>query len=126
MELVLAALVAADAEAVRAPNLWGALGCAMAYAAAMFAAVDSFADLIVARGAADGGRLGAALKLKLGAKLAAAGVTVVAAGLVLTLDSNWFAFSVLTAVFVVFVVISVAVVITRRRPTVGPVGRPAP
>lgn len=115
MELVHAVLAAVDGEAVKAPNLWGALGCAMAYAAAMFAAVDSFADLIVARGAAEGKRLSAALKLKLGAKLTAAGVTVVAAGLVLTLDSNWFAFTALTAVFVVFVVVSVIVVATRRR-----------
>jgi hypothetical protein len=95
----------------------------MAYAAAMFAAVDSFADLIVARGAAEGKRLSAALKLKLGAKLTAAGVTVVAAGLVLTLDSNWFAFTALTAVFVVFVVVSVIVVVTRRR---APAPAPTP
>ena len=122
MEILLAALAATDTEAARTPNLWGALGCAMAYAAARYAAVESFADLSVARGSAEGGRLNAAMKLKLGAKLAAAGVTVVAAGLVLTLDANWFAFTVLTAVFVVFVAISVAVVITRRRPTAQPTG----
>jgi hypothetical protein len=101
----------AVAEAPKAPNLWGALGCAMAYAAALLAALDAFADILLARGGV-ASAFGPAHGLKFGGKLAAAGITVVSAGLVLALDSNWFAFTALSIVFVV--VISSAALIMRR------------
>jgi hypothetical protein len=50
--------------------------------------------------------------LKFGGKLAAAGITVVSAAVVLALDSNWFAFTALSFVFVV--VIASAVLMMRR------------
>ncbi len=99
------------AEAPKAPNLWGALGCAMAYAAALLTALDAFADMLLARsGVATA--FGPAHRLKFGGKLAAAGLTVVSAGVVLALDSNWFAFTALSFVFVV--VISSAILLMRR------------
>jgi len=104
-------IVLAVADAPKAPNLWGALGCAMAYAAALLAALDAFADILLARGGA-ASAFGPAHGLKFGGKLAAAGITVVSAGLVLALDSNWFALTALSVVFVV--VIASAVLIMRR------------
>jgi hypothetical protein len=98
-------------QAPKAPNLWGALGCAMAFAAALFTALDAFADMLLARvGNAAG--FGPAHGLKFGGKLAASGLTVTSAGLVLALDSNWFALIALSAVFIVVIV--VALVIMRR------------
>ena len=105
----------AVAEAPKAPNLWGALGCAMAYAAALLAALDAFADILLARGGV-GSAFGPAHGLKFGGKLAAAGITVVSAGVVLALDSNWFAF---TALSVVFVVVIASAVLTMRRTVRG-------
>ncbi|GAB3631293.1 hypothetical protein GCM10027421_06460 [Microbacterium shaanxiense] len=101
----------AVADAPKAPNLWGALGCAMAYAAALLAALDAFADMLLARGTT-ASAFGPAHGLKFGGKLAAAGITVVSAGAVLALDSNWFAFTVLSVVFVV--VVSAAALVMRR------------
>lgn len=98
-------------EVPKAPNLWGALGCAMAYAAALLAALDAFADMLMARSGAPSA-FGPAHGLKFGGKLAAAGITVVSAGTVLALDSNWFAFAALSVVFIV--VISSAGLIMRR------------
>ena len=95
----------------KAPNLWGALGCAMAYAAALLAALDAFADILLARSTATS-TFGPAHGLKFGGKLAAAGITVVSAGAVLALDSNWFAFTALSVVFVV--VIASAALVMRR------------
>ena len=100
------------AEAPKAPNLWGALGCAMAYAAALLAALDAFADLLVARHDRASGRLGPAHGLKFGGKLAAAGITVSSAGIVLALDSNWFALIALSIAFLL--VISGALFALRR------------
>jgi hypothetical protein len=107
-------VLAEAAAAPKAPNLWGALGCALAYASALFATVDSFADLLLADGDTPDGRLSPALRLKIGSKLAAAAITVVAAGLVLALDSNWFALTALTIVFIVLAGIA-AIVLVRHR-----------
>lgn len=112
------------AEAPKSPNLWGALGCAMAYAAALLAALDAFADLLLARGQSVPGRLGTAQGLKFGGKLAAAGITVGSAGIVLALDANWFALFALSATFTA--VIAVALIAMRRagRPASAPAGAP--
>ncbi|WP_307043830.1 hypothetical protein [Agromyces ramosus] len=105
------------AEAVAAPkppNLWGALGCALAYSGALFATVDAFADMLLASGDGSSGRLSPALRLKSGSKLAAAAITVVSAGTVLALDANWFALTVLSVVFVILAGIG-AIVLVRHR-----------
>ena len=99
-------------EAAKSPNLWGALGCAMAYAAALLAALDAFADLLLTRGASAPGRLDAAQGLKFGGKIAAASITVGSAGLVLALDANWFALVALSLTFAI--VILVASIALRR------------
>ena len=52
LTLLLAVVAPAPADSV---NLWGALGCAVAYSAALLATLDGFADLILAR---DDSRLG--------------------------------------------------------------------
>ena len=88
-------------------NLWGALGCAVAYSAALLATLDAFADLILARDDSPAGRLTPAVGLKFGSKLAAAAIAVISAAIVLALDSNWFAFTSLTIAFVVVVGIGV-------------------
>lgn len=107
-------LVAAAAAASKDPNLWGALGCAVAYAAALLATVDSFADMLLTPGDTPDGRLSPAMRLKAGSKLGAGGITVVSAGLVLALDANWFAFTALTIAFIVLVGISAFVLVRQR------------
>lgn len=71
------AVLAEAAAAPKAPNLWGALGCALAYSGALFAVADSFADVLLTNGDTRDGRLSPAMRLKVGSKLAAAGITVV-------------------------------------------------
>jgi hypothetical protein len=107
-------VLAEAAAAPKAPNLWGALGCALAYSGALFATVDSFADLLLVDGDGPDGRLSPALRLKIGSKLAAAAITVVAAGLVLALDSNWFALIALSVVFIVLAGIAALVLVRQR------------
>lgn len=114
-------LLAADAAA-KAPNIWGALGCAMAYAAALLAALDAFADLLIARQGDAASAFGAAHGLKFGGRLTASGVTVVSAGMVLALDSNWFALTALSIVFVVVLLAAVAVLRRQGRRTPKPAG----
>ncbi|MET0735088.1 MAG: hypothetical protein ABWY55_05510 [Microbacterium sp.] len=129
-DLFLAAETAASASPV---NLWGALGCAVAYSASLLATLDAFADLILARGDAPAGRLTAGIGLKFASKLAAAAIAVIAAGIVLALDDNWFAFASLTIAFVVVVGIGVVVLLrhasttsgTTRKTTVADDGVPA-
>ena len=110
------------AAAPKAPNLWGALGCALAYSGALFATIDSFADLLLAVGDGPGGRLSPALKLKTGSKLAAAAITVVSAGIVLGLDANWFALVALSIAFLVIVGISALVLVRHRGRTAATIG----
>jgi hypothetical protein len=90
-------------------NLWGALGCAVAYSASLLATLDAFADLILARGDSPAGRFTHGVGLKFASKLAAAAIAVVSAAIVLALDDNWFAFTTLTIAFVVVVGIGVTV-----------------
>jgi hypothetical protein len=102
-------VIAAVAAAPDSVNLWGALGCAVAYSASLLATLDAFADLILARGDSPAGALTAGVGLKFASKLAAAAIAVIAAGIVLALDDNWFAFTSLTIAFVVVVGIGVLV-----------------
>ena len=83
LTLLLAVVAAAAADSV---NLWGALGCAVAYSAALLATLDAFADLILARDDSPAGRLTPAVGLKFGSKLAAAAIAVISAAIVLALD----------------------------------------
>lgn len=106
--------IEAAAAPAKSPNLWGALGCALAYSAALFATLDSFADMLLTHGDLPDGRLSPAMRLKSGSKLTAAGITVVSAGLVLALDQNWFAFAALTAAFVVLIGVGALVLVRHR------------
>lgn len=109
--------VSAAATTAKSPNLWGALGCAVAYSASLLATLDAFADLLLARGDSPAGRLTPGVGLKFGSKIAAAVITVIAAALVLALDQNWFAFATLSVAFVIVVGIG-AVVMLRHTATV--------
>ncbi len=112
-------LLSAVAAPANTVNLWGALGCAVAYSAALLATLDGFADLILARDDAPAGRLTPGVGLKFGSKLAAAAIAVISAGIVLALDENWFAFTCLTIAFVVVVAIGVVVMLRHTRATTG-------
>jgi hypothetical protein len=112
-------VAAVDSAPVNSVNLWGALGCAVAYSAALLATLDGFADLILARDDSPAGRLTPGVGLKFGSKLAAAAIAVISAGIVLALDSNWFAFTALTIAFVIIVVIGIIVMVRDRRVTSG-------
>lgn len=108
-------LVSAEAATANSVNLWGALGCAVAYSASLLATLDAFADLILARGDSPAGRLTAGVGLKFASKLAAAAIAVIAAGIVLALDDNWFAFTSLTVAFAAIVGIGVVVLVRHSR-----------
>lgn len=111
----LALWAAADAAAANPVNLWGALGCAVAYSASLLATLDAFADLILARGDSSPGRLTPGVSLKFGSKLAAAAIAVLSAAIVLALDENWFAFTSLSIAFVVVVGIGLIVMMRHSR-----------
>jgi hypothetical protein len=108
-------LLAADAAAANPVNLWGALGCAVAYSASLLATLDAFADLILARGDSPAGRLTPGVGLKFASKLVAAAIAVIAAGIVLALDDNWFAFTSLTIAFLVVVGIGLIVLMRHSK-----------
>ena len=116
-------LLAADAAAANPVNLWGALGCAVAYSASLLATLDAFADLILSRGDSPAGRLTPGVGLKFASKLAAAAIAVISAAIVLALDDNWFAFSTLSIAFAVVVGIGVIVLLRHSRTSVA---QPAP
>jgi len=124
MDAVLSLLTAAAEAPAKSVNLWGALGCAVAYSASLLATLDAFADMILARGDSPAGRLTPGMGLKFGSKIAAAAITVVSAGIVLALDANWFAFIALTIAFVAVVAIGILVMISHVRAGARP--RPAP
>ena len=109
------ALLAAADAAGPSVNLWGALGCAVAYAASLLATLDAFADWILARDGSPSGRLTPAVGLKFGSKIAAAAIAVVAAAIVLALDGNWFAFTSLTIAFLVVVTIGLFVLVRHAK-----------
>lgn len=98
------ALLAVAATASDGPSLWGALGCAVAYAGAVLAGVDGISDFVLQRGQHTDPREQRALSLKMGSKVAASLMTVVTAGIILVLDSNWFAFGMLSIAFVAILV----------------------
>ena len=114
-----------DYVAVVSPELginpWGMLGCALTYAAALFAAVDGLADHLVRRAQKTTAAEVHALRLKLGAKIAAAVIAVGTAAIVLAIDGNWIALAVLSALFLA-VVIWVSFVY-RQGSRTAPVGR---
>ncbi|MEU1972319.1 hypothetical protein ABZ477_11720 [Microbacterium sp. NPDC019599] len=110
-----ALLAVADPAAAPSVNLWGALGCAVAYSASLLATLDAFADWILARADSPAGRLTPAVGLKFGSKIASAVIVVVAAAIVLALDENWFAFTSLSIAFVVIVAIGLAVLLRHSR-----------
>ena len=110
-------LAAADPSAAPSVNLWGALGCAVAYSASLLATLDAFADWILARADSPAGRLTPAVGLKFGSKIAAAAIAVIAAAIVLALDENWFAFTSLTIAFVVVVAIGLFVLMRHAKVT---------
>ena len=112
-------VVAAEAAPANSVNLWGALGCAVAYSAALLATLDGFADLILARDDAPAGRLTPGVGLKFGSKLAAAAIAVISAGIVLALDENWFAFTCLTIAFVIVVALGIVVMVRDARAMAG-------
>ena len=85
-------------------NPWGMLGCALTYAAALFAAVDGMADHLVRRAQQTEPAELHALRLKMGAKIAAAIIAVGTAAIVLAIDGNWIALAVLSVVFAAVVV----------------------
>jgi hypothetical protein len=113
---VVVAAAAANGDSV---NIWGALGCAAMYAAALLATLDAFADLILARHDSPAGRLTPAVGLKFGSKLVAAAITVISAAIVLGLDGNWFAFMWLSIAFLIVVGIGVVVMLRDQRATSG-------
>ncbi len=125
-DMDIVAVLAEAAAAPKAPNLWGALGCALAYSGALFATADSFADMLLTNGDTPDGRLSPAMRLKVGSKLAAAGITVVAAGLVLALDANWFALIALSVVFLVLAGIAAIVLVRHRAHRTMPLPAAAP
>lgn len=81
-------------------NIWGMLGCAVAYAGALFAAVEGLGDHLLQRSSTTTASQRSALRMKTAAKVSAALITVITAAIVLMLDSNWIAFAVLSVVFV--------------------------
>lgn len=110
----------AAAGVAESVNLWGALGCAVAYSASLLATLDAFADLILARGDSPAGRLTPGVGLKFGSKLVAAAIAVVAAAIVLALDGNWFAFWSLSVAFVVVVAIGLVVLLRHAAAVASP------
>lgn len=115
MDAALFLVMSAVAAPAKSVNLWGALGCAVAYSAALLATLDAFADMILARGDSPAGRLTPGVGLKFGSKIAASAITVVSAGLVLALDANWFAFTALSIAFVVVIAVGIVVMLSHVR-----------
>lgn len=115
-------LVVAAATDESGPNLWGALACAVGYSASLFAILDAFADFVLARGGAAPGTLSPGIGLKFASKIVAAAITVMASGLVLAIDANWFAFTALTIAFVVVLAVGLVVLLvaTTRSPGTNP------
>lgn len=108
MENFYVAAVAADG-----PNIWGALACVGAFAAAILALVEGIGNFIdeLARGAASAGS-----RLRLGSRVSASAITATAAGIVLAIDENWFA---LVAVLLAFSAVVVWSVVSASRAARG-------
>jgi hypothetical protein len=80
-------------------NIWGMLGCAVAYAGAVFAGVDGLGDHLLRRSEGMDAKALSAMRLKTGSKVAASLITVATAAVVLVLDGNWIALALLTGAF---------------------------
>src|SRR5690554_2377425 len=81
-------------------NLWGALGCAVAFSASLFAILDALGDYAHSRSTTTNSWQAAGQRLKIGSKIAGAAMASTAAGVVLALDNNWWALVALVVVFV--------------------------
>jgi hypothetical protein len=117
------AAVVGDAPA-HSVNLWGSLGCAVAYSASLLTTLDAFADFVAGKGDAMGGALAPGMGLRFWSKISGAAIAVIAAAMVLAIDQNWFAFWTLSLAYVVVVGIGLAVILRYARG--GPRMRPLP
>lgn len=104
-------LVSIVSESVKI-NPWGMLGCALAYAGAVFAAVDAIGEHLLGSARGTDARALHGLRLKTGSKIVAAIIAVAFAGVVLSIDGNWIALAALTAASV-GIVVWVSIVYTR-------------
>lgn len=102
--------ISAAADALRAAvpegldvNLWGALGCAVTFAAALFGILDALGDYAQSRSTHGNPWSATGVRLKIGSKIAASGVGASAAGIVLAIDANWWTLAALVVVFVVVI-----------------------
>ena len=96
------------AAASAGPNIWGALACVGAFAAAILALVEGIGNFIDERAR---GALTAGSRLRLGSRVSASGITATAAAIVLALDENWFA---LVTVLIAFAAVVVWSVVSAR------------
>lgn len=110
VDLIALAAVAPPADTV---NLWGGLGCAVAYSASLLTTLDAFADYVSAKG--ETGTLAPGTGLRFWAKIAGAAIAVFAAAIVLSIDENWFAFWSLTIAYVIVVAIGLGVIFRHAR-----------
>lgn len=115
VEALFSVAAAIDSAPEHTVNLWGSLGCAVAYSASLLTTLDAFADFVAAKGEAMGGPLAPGMGLRFWSKIAGATIAVVAAAIVLALDLNWFAFWSLTAAYVVVVGIGLSVIFRQTR-----------
>lgn len=90
--------------AAAGPNIWGALACVGAFAAATLALVEGIGNFIDEHAAR---RLTTGSRLRLLSRVAASGITSTAAGIVLALDENWFALITVVMAFSAIVVWSI-------------------
>lgn len=77
--------------------------------------MDAFADYVLARGDSAERRLSPGMSLKFMSKIVAGAITVLAAGLVLALDNNYFALLTLSAGFLIAVGVSFVVLLRSTR-----------
>ena len=97
------------ALAADGPNIWGALACVGAFAAAILALVEGIGNFVDERAT---GTMTAGSRLRLGSRVSASSITATAAGIVLAIDENWFA---LVAVVLAFTAVVVWSVVSATR-----------
>lgn len=115
MDALLLLPAAIDGAPEHSVNLWGSLGCAVAYSASLLTTLDAFADFVAAKGETMGGALAPGMGLRFWSKIAGATIAVVAAAIVLVLDLNWFAFWSLSIAYVGVIAIGLSVVFRQTR-----------
>jgi hypothetical protein len=91
--------------AAAGPNIWGALACVGAFAAAILALVEGIGNFIDERAA---GSMTTGSRLRLGSRVSASGITATAAAIVLAIDENWFALVTVLIAFAAVVAWSIA------------------